>query len=77
MLIEESLHWKRKKKYRKNIENYMVEFAVNNSKHGRDRLYTNALNAKALIPQTGKTLKVVFRKIGEDRIKLITAFYID
>jgi len=75
--IVESFHWQKKKKYRKNIEEYMIEHAIINSEHKKDLHHKNAVNATAKIPQTGKTLKVVFRKIGEQKIKLITAFYID
>lgn len=78
MEIVESLHWKKKKRFRKNIESYMVEYAINSSKQIQaDKYYKNALNAVAVIPQTGKKLKVVFRWLGKEKIKLITAYYLD
>ena len=77
MQIMESLHWRKKKKFRKDIENYMIEYAVNSGKIEKDRLHKNALNSICIIPQTGKRLKVVFRKIGKESIKLITAYYLE
>jgi hypothetical protein len=80
LLVEiiESLHWKRKKPFRKNIESFMIEWViVRSKKHERDKHHSNALNASAVIPHTGRKLKVVFRKIGKDRIKLITEYYLD
>jgi hypothetical protein len=43
----------------------------------KDKHYKNALNAIALIPQNGRRLKVVFRRIGKERVKIITAYYLD
>ena len=77
MEIEESFHWKKKKKFRLNIEDYMIEYAIDNSKHKKDQQHQNALNAVSKIPQNGKKLKVVFRKTGKEKIKLITAYYLD
>jgi hypothetical protein len=73
----ESLHWKKKKKFRKDVEDYMIEYAVNNGKLEKDRLHKNALNSICAIPQTGRKLKVVFRKTGKESIKLITAYYLE
>ncbi|MEW6295092.1 MAG: hypothetical protein AB1467_02210 [Candidatus Diapherotrites archaeon] len=78
MLIVESNHWKFKKQFRKDIENYMIEYAIMKcGEFSRDSVHENALNAISRIPETGKTLKVVFRWIGKDKIKLITAYYLD
>ena len=77
MQIVESLHWKKKKKFRKDVEDYMIEYAVNNGKLEKDRLHKNALNSICAIPQTGRKLKVVFRKTGKESIKLITAYYLE
>ncbi len=77
MRVIESKHWRHKKRYRKNIEPYMIEYVISNGVMQRDRYNLNALNAIAVVPPTGKTLKVVFRKIGGDKVKLITAYYLD
>lgn len=68
MDIEESIHWKKQKAYRKNIEGYMIEYAINNSEHQQDKHHKDALNAIARIPENGKKLKVIFRITGKDRI---------
>ncbi|MDO8633747.1 MAG: hypothetical protein Q7K34_00450 [archaeon] len=76
--IIESFHWKKKKKFRRNIEQYMIEYALSNPKDfEKDKTQDNALNVIMVIPQNGKRLKVVFRKIGSQTIKLITAYYLD
>ncbi len=78
MEIIESLHWQEKKKFRKNIENYMVEYAITYAaEFQKDKHHENALNAVCTIPQTGRTLKVVFRWVGKEKVKLITAYYLD
>ena len=77
MEVVESKHWRNKKRFRKNIEPYMIKAVIRNGLLLRDRLHLNVLNAMAVVPQTGKTLKVVFRKIGRDKVKLITAYYLD
>ncbi|MBU0662530.1 MAG: hypothetical protein ABH854_00440 [Candidatus Diapherotrites archaeon] len=78
MEIIESHHWKLKRPFRKDIENYMLSYAVSNCKNPQtDKHHKNALDAVCRIPQTGKILKVVFRRLGKDSIKLITAYYLD
>ena len=77
MQIVESLHWKKKKKFRKDIEKYMIEYAANNGRLEKDRFHKNALNSICVIPQTGRKLKVVFRKTRKESIKLITAYYLE
>ena len=72
------MHWKIKKQFRKDIENYMIEYVIINCKKPKkDRYHKNALNAIARISQTGRKLKVIFRKTEKDKIKLITAYYLD
>ena len=56
----------------------MIEYVLSNPKNfEKDKTHGNVLNAIGIIPQNGKQLKVVFRKIGSQRIKLITAYYLD
>ncbi len=56
----------------------MIEYAIGNSKQFEgEKHHENALNAIVIIPQTGRKLKVVFRWIGKEKVKLITAYYID
>ncbi len=78
MQIIESNHWKLKKIQRTNIENYMIEEVIKKTKKfEKDKKWSNALNAIKRIRETGKLLKVVFRFIGKNKIKLITAYYLD
>lgn len=77
MEIIGSVHWKLKEFQRKNIELWMIEFVLENCKEfKRDKTHENCLVGIARIPQTGRKLKIVFRKIGKEKIKLITAYYI-
>ncbi len=55
----------------------MIEYAIQNSNALNDRHYDNALNALCRIPPTGRILKVVYRQIGKDKFKIITAYWID
>jgi len=78
MIVEESFHWRMKKKFRQDIENYMIEHVIRRpDRLMKDRQHKNALNAIAGIPQNGRTLKVVFRRTGAEKVKLITAYYLD
>ncbi len=77
MEIIETSHWVKKNIFRQDIELYMVEFALMNSNFQKDKNDPALLNAIARIPQNGKILKVVFKFIGKDRVKLITAYYLD
>lgn len=77
MQIIESKHWQRKKRFRRNIEPYMIESVISGGPVQRDKIHDGALNAIGFVPQTGKTLKVVFRRITKEKVKLITASYLD
>jgi len=76
MELEESGHWKRKKKYRKDITDEMIEYAVKNSNELRDKHWKDALNAISRIPPSGRILKVVYKK-SKNKVKIITAFWLD
>ena len=71
-----SEHWICQKKFRKDITYDFIEYAINNSNEIRDKYWENALNAIARIPPSGRILKVVYRKM-ENKIKIITAFWLD
>lgn len=77
MEIEYSEHWKLKQKYRKGISDAFVEYAVTNSNVSRDKYWENALNAICRIPPSGRILKVVYRRLAKNKIKMITAFWLD
>ena len=72
----ESEHWKKKRKYRKDISNDMIEYAIKNSNILKDKCWEDALNAISRIPPSGRILKVIYKK-EKDNIKIITAFWLD
>ena len=77
MEIEHSEHWKRKLKYRPDISDSSIQYAITNSDAQRDRHWENALNAICRIPPSGRILKVVYRKLAKGKIIVITAFWLD
>ncbi len=72
-----SKHWIRKKRYRKDISDYLIEYAIQNSNELKDKHWEDASNAVCRVPPTGRILKVVYKRIGKDRMKIITAFWLD
>ncbi len=76
MELVDSEHWKRKRKYRKDIINYMIEYALQNSNELNDRYWEDAFNVISRIPPSGRILKVVYKK-EKSKIKIITAFWLD
>lgn len=76
MELKESEHWKKKKKYRKDISDDAIEYAIMNSNELKDKYWEDALNAISRIPPSGRILKVVYKK-SKDKIKIITAFWLD
>ena len=76
MELSDSEHWQRKKKYRKDITNADIEYAIMNSNELKDKYWEDALNAICRIPPSGRILKVVYKK-EKSKIKIITAFWLD
>lgn len=72
-----SEHWKRKRKYRKDITDEFMKYALMNSNELKDKYWENALNAISRIPPSGRILKVVYRKLANDKVKIVTAFWLD
>ncbi|MCX6815164.1 MAG: hypothetical protein NTY20_05955 [Candidatus Aenigmarchaeota archaeon] len=77
MELEYSEHWKRKRKYRKDINDIIIEYAITNSNALKDKYWENALNAICRVPPSGRILKVVYRKVSGNKVKIITAFWLD
>ena len=71
-----SKHWLRKKRYRPEIKEYMIEYCIQNSKKLKDRYWKNVWNALARVPPPGRTLKVVY-KIKGKTIKILTAYWLE
>ncbi len=77
MKLVYSKHWKRKMRYRKDITDNLIEYALLNSNILRDKYWENALNAICRVPPSGRILKVVYRRLNKNRVKIITAFWLD
>lgn len=77
MKIEHSSHWELKRIKRSEITDDLVEYAIQNSNELKDKHWEDALNAVCRIPPSGRLLKVVYKRIDKDKIKIITAFWID
>ncbi len=72
-----SQHWKHKKKVRKEITDDVIEYALQNSNELKDKHWEDASNVVCRVPPSGRIVKVVYRRIGKDKIKIITAFWLD
>lgn len=77
MKLEYSKHWKKRRLYRKDITDDFIIYAVQNSAILRDKYWEDALNAIARIPPSGRLLKVIYKRLSKDRIKVITVFWLD
>lgn len=55
----------------------MLEFAIMKGEIDSDRRWGNAYNAIARVPTSGRTLKVVFRRVGSKNYKVITTYWLD
>ncbi len=77
MEIEYSKHWlKKQKEKKKNITNDTIEFALKNSLILKDKYWKDIFNAISRIPPSGRTLKVVYKKINQ-KVFIITAYWLD
>lgn len=72
-----SYHWKLKKRYRPDISDDLIEYALQNSDEMRDKHWQDASNVICRVPPMGRILKVVYKRIGKTQIKVITAFWLD
>jgi hypothetical protein len=77
MRLAYSEHWKLKRKYRQGITTKLLEYAISKGEINSDRRWENAYNAIARVPTSGRTLKVVFRRLGPKTYKVITAYWLD
>ncbi|MFH1649539.1 MAG: hypothetical protein ABIA93_03245 [Candidatus Woesearchaeota archaeon] len=71
-----SKHWLLKKKHRKTINEEDIEFAILHSRIIKDRRWYDVLNAITRVPPSGRTLKVVYKRIG-NTYKILTAYWMD
>jgi len=77
MELEYSGHWQKKKKYRSDITNEVIEYVIENSAELTDKYWIDALNAITRVPPKGRLLKVIYKRLENNRIKVITAFWLD
>ena len=70
MDFEYSRHWTRKKEFRSEISDDMLEYAITNSLELKDKYWEDASNAICRIPPSGRILKVVYKRIGKNRYKI-------
>ncbi|MBI4918733.1 hypothetical protein HY837_02295 [archaeon] len=77
MKLVYSYHWFCKKKYRKDIFDDFLEYAILNSKIIRDKYWKDAYNAVIRIPLNGRTLKVIYKLKGGNIYKIISAYWLD
>jgi len=72
-----SEHWRRKRKYRPDITEAVIEYALNHGKPGKDKRWIGVNNLVVSVPPSGRTLKVVYRVVGRGTFKIITAYWLD
>lgn len=71
-----SEHWKKKRKYRKDITDDFIELAINNSNILKDKYWEDAFNAISRIPPSGRILKVIYKRV-QQKVFIITAYWLD
>ncbi|MBS3095177.1 DUF4258 domain-containing protein [Candidatus Woesearchaeota archaeon] len=76
MLFEYSKHWLKKKEYRLDITDDLIEYCIQNSGRLKDRHWDDAWNSICRIPPSGRILKVVYKRKGKG-IKILTAYWLD
>ncbi len=74
MKFKYSKHWIKKKRFRRDISDDMIEYAIISSNIFKDKHWSDALNAIVRIPPSGRILKVVYRRVGKDNYKIILHF---
>jgi len=72
-----SKHWKIQKQFRPDITDEAIVYAITNSDELRDKYWIDALNGITRVPPSGRILKVVYKRISKDKIKIITAIWLD
>lgn len=77
MQFEYSKHWIVKRKYRKEITNDILEYAITNSDELKDKYWKDASNAICRVPPSGRIVKVVYKQTGKNKYKIITAYWLD
>jgi len=76
MSFEYSKHWLKKREYRKEITEDLIDYCIKNSNKLRDKYWEDAWNAISRVPPSGRILKVVYKPKGKT-IKILTAYWLD
>lgn len=76
MHLDHSIHWLKKRKYRSDITDDLIEYCIQNSNKLKDKYWEDALNAITRVPPSGRILKVVYKIKGKS-IKILTAYWLD
>ena len=77
MQIEHTNYWERKRRFRPEITDDFIEYAVQNSDILKDRNWEELFNAIARVPTTGRKLKVAYRRKGKNNIEVVTSCWLD
>ena len=77
MLLVFSEHWKIKRKYRRTISDKLLEIAISKGKVESDKSWKDVKNAIIQAPDSGRTLKVIYKRLGPETYKIITAYWLD
>jgi len=76
MQFEYSKHWLKKRKYRSDISDDIIEYCIYNSSKLKDKYWEDAWNAISRVSPSGRILKVVYKMKGKT-IKILTAYWLD
>ena len=76
MPIESSNYWRKKRKYRPDITDDLIELCIQKSDILKDRTWPDIYNDIERIPPSGRILKVAYKRKGKT-IKIVTAFWLD
>ena len=76
MSFEYSKHWLKKREYRKEITEDLIDYCIKNSNKLRDKYWEDAWNSISRVPPSGRILKVVYKPKGKT-IKILTAYWLD
>ncbi len=76
--IVHSVHWKKKKFTKEEeITDELIDYVITKSKIFKDRYWEDVLNAIYRVPTSGRLVRVVYKRLSKDKVKIITAFWLD
>jgi len=75
--IVHSIHWAERHHERNEITDDLIEHALVHSPILNDRRHEGVLIAISRVPPSGRLLKVAYRKLKTQEIKVLTAYWLD